>query len=115
MDNRQTARWGEDLAAQYLAREGCTVLQRNWRCPYGEIDIIAQEGNTLLFVEVKTRRRVDAALPREAVDERKQRRLRQCATLYLDLFYPDAVCRFDVVEVWWQSGTACVQWLKEAF
>lgn len=91
------------------------MLQRNWRCPYGEIDIIAQEGDTLLFVEVKTRRRVHDALPREAVDERKQQRLRQCAELYLELFSPDAVCRFDVVEVWWQLGKPQVCWLKEAF
>lgn len=115
MDNRRIARWGEELAAQYLERQGCVVLRRNWRCPYGEVDIIAQEGDTLLFVEVKARRRIEETLPREAVDERKQQRLRQCAALYLDLFSPDAICRFDVVEVWWQSGRAQVQWLKEAF
>ncbi|MDW8103809.1 MAG: YraN family protein [Armatimonadota bacterium] len=115
MDNRRTARQGEDLAAQFLSRQGCVVLQRNWRCPFGEVDIIAQEGDTLLFVEVKARRRVEYALPREAVDLRKQERLRQCAEMYLNLFCPDAPCRFDVIEVWWQSGKARLHWLREAF
>lgn len=115
MDNRQTARAGEQIAAQYLSQKGCTVLHRNWRCAYGEVDIIAQEGDILLFVEVKARHNIEYTLPRESVDERKQARLRQCAELYLSLFCPDAPCRFDVVEVWWQSGKAYVRWLREAF
>lgn len=115
MDNRETARAGEHVAAQYLSRKGCTILQRNWRCPYGEVDIIAQDGNMILFVEVKARHHIEYALPREAVDERKQARLRRCAELYLNLFYPDAPCRFDVVEVWWQSGKTRVRWLRQAF
>lgn len=115
MDNRQTARAGERIAAQYLTQKGCTVLQRNWRCPYGEVDIIAQDGDTILFVEVKARHNIEYTLPREAVDKNKQARLRQCAELYLSLFYPDALCRFDVVEVWWKSGKTYVRWLREAF
>jgi len=115
MDNRKTARAGEQIAAQYLRQKGCTVLQRNWRCPYGEVDIIAQENDTILFVEVKARHHIEYAMPREAVDERKQARLRQCADVYLSLFFPDSPCRFDVVEVWWQSGKTYVRWLREAF
>ncbi|MCS6830308.1 MAG: YraN family protein [Armatimonadota bacterium] len=115
MDNHETARAGEQIAARYLTRKGCTILQQNWRCPYGEVDIVAQDGDTILFVEVKARHNVEHTLPREAVDERKQARLRQCAELYLNLFYPEAPCRFDVVEVWWQSGRAYVRWLREAF
>jgi putative endonuclease len=115
MDNRYTARAGEQLAAQYLNQQGCAILQRNWRCPYGEVDIIAQDGDTVLFVEVKARHNVKHLLPREAVDTRKQTRLRQCAELYLSLFYPEAPCRFDVVEVWWSGGQPCVRWLREAF
>lgn len=112
---QQTARAGEQIALDFLLQQGCELLQRNWRCPYGEVDIIAREGDTLLFVEVKTRHNVQCALPREAVDGRKQARLRQCAQLYLDLFYPEALCRFDVVEVWWHEGRTQVRWLREAF
>lgn len=115
MDSHETARAGERIAAQYLSQKGCTILRRNWRCPHGEVDIIAQEGDTILFVEVKARHHIGYALPREAVDERKQARLRQCAELYLNLFCPAAPCRFDVIEVWWQSGRAHVRWLREAF
>lgn len=115
MDNRETARAGERIAAQYLMRKGCTILHQNWRCPYGEVDIVAQDGDLILFVEVKARHHIEYTLPREAVDERKQTRLRRCAELYLNLFCPDAPCRFDVVEVWWQSGKTYVRWLREAF
>jgi len=115
IDNRETARAGEHLAAEHLTRNGCVVLQRNWRCPHGEVDIIAQEGDTILFVEVKARHHIAHALPREAVDARKQARLRQCAELYLSLYCPDAPCRFDVIEVWWHAGKAHLQWLREAF
>ncbi len=115
MDNRQTAQAGEQAAAECLSRRGCEILHRNWRCPYGEVDIIAREGDTILFVEVKARQNIRYSLPREAVDERKQHRLRKCAELYLNLFCPEAPCRFDVVEVWWQSGTVRTRWLREAF
>jgi putative endonuclease len=115
MHNQQTARAGEQIAARYLMQNGCTILQRNWRCPFGEVDIIAQEGDVMVFVEVKARHQIRYALPREAVDFQKQARLRQCAELYLNLFSPEAPCRFDVVEVWWQGGKAHVRWLREAF
>lgn len=115
MNNWETGRAGEQLAAHYLSRCGCEILYRNWRCPYGEIDIIARQGDTILFVEVKARHNVEYTLPREAVDERKQERLRQCADLYLSLYFPEAPCRFDVVEVWWRSGKARLRWLHGAF
>ncbi len=115
MHHRETARAGEQIAAEYLSRCGCEILQRNWRCPYGEVDLIAQDGQTLLFVEVKARHNVSYNFPREAVDARKQTRLRQCADLYLSLYAPEAPCRFDVVEVWWRAGKARIEWLRDAF
>lgn len=115
MGSYETAREGERIAAEHLSCNGCTILHRNWRCPHGEVDLIAQEGTTILFVEVKARRRVNYSLPREAVDERKQFRLRQCADLYLSLFYPHGACRFDVVEVWWRANRVYVSWIRDAF
>lgn len=115
MDNRETARVGEQLAVDHLNRSGCEILHRNWRCPYGEVDIVARDGDTIVFVEVKARHSIEYTLPREAVDKRKQERIRRCAELYLSLYCPEAPCRFDVVEVWWQAGRTWARWLREAF
>ncbi|MEC4840811.1 YraN family protein [Mycobacteroides chelonae] len=68
---------GEDLAADYLSKDGFTVLDRNWRCRYGELDIIAADGEVLVFVEVKTRTGRAFGTPAEAVTHTKLRRLRR--------------------------------------
>lgn len=77
-------RYGEDLAARYLQRQGLTVLARNWRCPRGELDILARDGSALVVCEVKTRRGTAYGLPVEAVGPRKLRRLRELALRWLD-------------------------------
>lgn len=71
----ELGRAGENRAAEYLTRHGYTVLDRNWRCAQGEVDIVAARGEHLVVVEVKTRRSVVFGHPFEAVDERKKRRL----------------------------------------
>jgi putative endonuclease len=76
-------REGEDIAARYLAELGLAVLDRNWRCPEGEIDIIALEGRTLVVCEVKTRSGVRFGTPIEAVTRTKVRRLRRLAVLWV--------------------------------
>lgn len=68
-------RAGEERAAQYLTTCGYTLLDRNWRCPQGELDIVAVHGRSLVVVEVKTRRTVRYGHPFEAIDARKKRRL----------------------------------------
>ena len=77
-------RFGEDLAAEYLREQGLVVLDRNWRCPRGELDIIARDGSALVVCEVKTRRRTTYGAPIEAVGPRKLRRLRELALHWLD-------------------------------
>ncbi|MDQ4213263.1 YraN family protein [Microbacterium capsulatum] len=68
-------RAGEDRAAEHLTRLGYHLLDRNWRCELGELDIVAERDSTLAFVEVKTRRTLDYGHPFEAIDERKRQRL----------------------------------------
>lgn len=72
-------RAGEDRAVQHLESRGYLVLDRNWRCAQGELDIVAREGDALCFIEVKTRRGSGFGHPFDAVDERKRRRLWQLA------------------------------------
>jgi Holliday junction resolvase-like predicted endonuclease len=76
MDSRPAlGRAGEDAAAAFYVRKGFTVVERNWRCSAGEIDLIVRRGSLLVFCEVKTRSSVTRGLPSEAVDQRKQARL----------------------------------------
>ena len=95
------ARAGEDIAARYLSARGWRILGRNVRCGRaGEIDIVAERGGVLAFVEVKTRRTDAFGTPREAVTWRKQVRIRSLARAYLMRVRPRAdAIRFDVVEV----------------
>ena len=91
---------GERIAAAFLTDAGLRVLDRNWRCRDGELDIIAREGDALVFCEVKTRRGLGFGHPVEAVTPLKQRRLRTLAQRWLaahDEHAPDL--RFDVVGV----------------
>lgn len=103
-------RWGEDYAAAHLESDGLQVLDRNWRCSSGELDIVALDRDgTLVFVEVKTRRSLAFGQPVEAVDGRKSRRIRQLAVQWLASHTGRrGELRFDVVSVLLQRGGAPV-------
>lgn len=103
-ESRTLGRWGEALAAQWLERRGCVLLAANWRCRFGEIDLIAEDGEFLCFVEVKLRKSDSYGRGAEAVDRRKQERLRTTAQLYLMEHPTDLQPRFDVVEVYAPQG-----------
>lgn len=101
MKQSALGRWGEQVAVQWLEQQGFRLLARNWcRCE-GEIDLIAMQGTTLVFIEVKTRRSEAFGTAEESVDERKRRQLARLAQHYLDenpsLSFDE--CRFDVVVV----------------
>lgn len=99
-------RWGEAQAAAYLQRKGLVCIAANWRCRFGEIDLIARDDKYLCFIEVKLRKNEAFGPARAFVDHRKQERLRQTAALYL-AEYPTALQpRFDVAEVYAPAGTA---------
>lgn len=80
---KKLGNWGESLAATHLQAHGYTILTRNWRCPRGEIDLIAQTDQTLVFVEVKTRRGRAMGSPEEALTPHKVKKLLQLAQTYL--------------------------------
>lgn len=97
---KQLGRWGEDLAARHLEGQGYTIIARNWRYGRGEIDLIAQAGAILLFVEVKTRRGRDLGTPEEGVTRAKARQLLQLAQAYLYSHNLDDIeWRIDMVAV----------------
>lgn len=100
-DARQKlGRWGEGVAATHLEAAGLTIVERNWRCARGEIDLVAREDDTLVFVEVKTRRGRSLGLPEEALTPAKAQRLVMLAEMYLaDHELPDISWRIDLVAV----------------
>ena len=99
-DSRQKlGRWGESVAATHLEANGRQIITRNWHCARGEIDLIAQEGDTLLFVEVKTRRGRNMGTPEEALTPAKQRKLVEVAQEYLLAHDLDVDWRIDLVAV----------------
>ena len=103
-DNRLKGRWGEERAAEYLRRKGFRITAANWRCRFGEIDLIAEDGRYLCFVEVKEHKNDAFGSAAEFVDRRKQNRLRTAAELYLAGHPTQLQPRFDVVEVYAPQG-----------
>ena len=108
---------GEAAAAQELVERGYVVLVRNYRCRGGEADIVAREGEVLVFVEVKTRSQLQHGLPREAVGWTKQQRLGQAAFHYCAVNeVEDVPVRFDVVEVIiLRNEVADIHLIRDAF
>jgi len=108
---------GEAHAARYLEERGYAILERQWRCRFGELDIVARSpGGVLCFVEVKRRGRGAIGLPREFVDGRKRERLRRAAGAYMGLHGLDTPARFDVAEVYEENnGRLRVVYLEDAF
>jgi putative endonuclease len=115
-------RYGEDVAARFLQDAGLTIIERNWRCREGEIDVVATDGPVLVFVEVKTRSSTRFGSPAEAVIGAKAARIRRLALAWLadrregggETYWPDM--RFDVVSVLRaQRGPTTVEHLRGAF
>jgi putative endonuclease len=110
-------REAEDLACARLQQAGLTLTTRNYRSAYGEIDLIMQERDTLVFVEVRYRASMDFGSPAETVDARKQGRLRATAEYYLQNT-PQASkkpCRFDIVALTGDGEGSDFRWLRNVF
>jgi putative endonuclease len=109
-------RQGERAAEKYLKRNGYRIVARNFRAAGAEIDIVAMDGETLVFVEVKTRRSRDAGAPEEAVDERKQSRMRRAAEAFSARYrVGEKDLRFDIVAVDAAGKRMGIELLRNAF
>jgi putative endonuclease len=118
--NRRLGRRGEELAARYLRRHGHKVLYRNFRAKHGgEVDIVCRDKscNTLVFIEVKTRRSTQFGAPAEAVTRDKQHLIARGALAWLGMLdHPDEVLyRFDIVEVLFEGEVPRINHIKDAF
>lgn len=117
--NKLTGRWGEDRAAEFLKKKGYKIIGRNFTCRMGEIDIIAEKGRYIAFVEVKTRKNDTFATAAEFVTASKQRRVAVAAELWLGQNPTKKQPRFDVVEVYAPQGVLTakpdIRHLEDAF
>jgi len=102
----------ETLAEAFLEKQGLKLVTRNWRCRFGEIDLIMQDGPTRVFVEVRLRSRNDFGGAAASVTTAKQKKLLAAARLYLTTLKTLPPCRFDVVAL---TGNAPPEWIKNAF
>ena len=115
-DAKALGHTGEAVAAKYYQQRGYLLLNHNYRTRMGELDLILYKDGGIVFAEVKTRASTARALPAEAVDARKQRRLAAAANFYLQSSpYADAPVRFDVVEVVPVAGGWQVHCIENAF
>ncbi|MBU0689019.1 MAG: YraN family protein [Gammaproteobacteria bacterium] len=105
----------EQTAAQYLQRQGLQLLQSNYRCRFGEIDLILKDHESLVFVEVRLRSRSDFGGAAASIDARKQHKLILAAQHYLSSVSPIPPCRFDAVLLSSAEGGEGIEWLKNAF
>ena len=109
-------KWGEDLALKKVKKLGYKCIARNYRCPLGEVDLIAKDGDTLVFVEIKTRRGGSLEYAKEAVNRRKMRQLSKVALAYMKANgCTEARARFDVVVINLEGGEQEIQVVHNAF
>jgi len=111
-----TGKKGEQIAAEYLKKNGYKIKELNFRCPLGELDIVANEKKVVVFVEVKTRYSHELGYPEEAVSLRKQKKLSHLALWYMqNKKITDASARFDVVAVTLYPNRKEIKLIKNAF
>lgn len=112
-------RWGEELAAEHYRKRGWNLIGMGYHCRYGEIDVIAEKGGLIAFIEVKLRKNDRFASAGEQVNAVKQRRLRMTAELWMSLYGENRAARFDVVEIYADKGTETkhpkIRVLEDAF
>jgi putative endonuclease len=106
---------GEELAVNYLIGKGYEILERNWHNIHKEVDIIAKDGQFLVFVEVKARRSSEYGEPDLAVTKRKQQMLIAAANAYITRNKLDVEARFDIVSIIFKDGESMIDHIEDAF
>jgi putative endonuclease len=109
-------KWGEDLALKKVKKLGYKCIARNYRCPVGEVDLIAKDGDTLVFIEIKTRRGRSLGYAKEAVNQRKRRQLSKVALAFMKTNgCSETRARFDVVVINLDGGSQEIEVVRNAF
>ena len=113
MDSYELGRKGEIVSQKYLEKEGYFVMARNFKCAYGEIDIIAVDKQELVFIEVKTRCNRKYGEPCEAVDRIKKKHIKKASMYYISKYHlEDKFIRFDVIEAYFKDKKFYIKHIK---
>lgn len=117
MDKRSIGRMGEELARKYFEKRGYTIVDRNFNCRFGEIDLILRKDKAFRFVEVKLRKSINYGLPQESVVKRKQYKIRTVAIFWLRRRHLpiDGELHFDVLAISELGGTVQYEYIEDAF
>ncbi len=108
-------REGEASALDFVRKRGYRILERNYRTPFGEIDLIAQDGDVIVFIEVKTRADESFGRPFEAVHTKKREKIRKTALWFLKKFKEEVPARFDVLSISVEQGAKQIEHIRDAF
>lgn len=114
----KTGRAGENAAEKYLKRKGYQIIDRNYRCKKGEIDLIVKKHDTVAFVEVKTRNSMKYGVPSESITEAKKKHIRSTAFWYINtnnIINVDMDLRFDVIEILRSDSRQYIKHIENAF
>ncbi|MGH8659387.1 MAG: YraN family protein [Gammaproteobacteria bacterium] len=112
---QNTGHWAEELASRFLEQRGLRLLNRNYQCRYGEIDLIMEHDDALVFVEVRYREGTRCGSSAESIDARKRERLLKTAQHYLRTSTKDQPCRFDAVLIEGLKAQPRIEWVTGAF
>jgi putative endonuclease len=117
MDNLKTGQFAEHHACEFLQRQGLQLLRRNYRCHQGEIDLIMQDRQDIVFVEVRVRNNHFCGDALDSVNYSKQQKLIKTAThfLHCNKLWDNVNCRFDVIGISYAQTEATVEWITDAF
>jgi len=106
---------GEHIAAEFLLKKGYRILDKNFRTVFGEIDIVAQDSDIVVFIEVKTRTDIVFGYPFEAVNPKKREKIRKTALCFLKKIKKSVPARFDILSIYFENGKAKIEHIKDAF
>jgi putative endonuclease len=106
---------GEELALRFFQKRGYRIIRRNYRTPFGEIDLIAKDGDVVVFIEVKTRTDKTFGRPFEAVDRRKREKMRKVSLCFLKKLRKEVPARFDVLSIDREDGRQRIEHIRDAF
>ncbi|KJR40388.1 endonuclease [Candidatus Magnetoovum chiemensis] len=115
MNNNLIGKYGELLARRYIRKIGYKIVSKNFKTQDGEIDLIAKDNNTYVFIEVKTKKNAAFAKPFENVNMKKRQRLIKTALMYLKELAQTPSCRFDIISITLNNSAANIEHLKDVF
>ena len=107
----------EGIAQKHLSSSGIKILQKNYLCKFGEIDIIGIDGEVVIFCEVRAKSNIEFGRPEETINQKKQLRIRKAASKFLQATpqYSNSLCRFDVISIIFNDQNLQINWIRNAF